>query len=157
MKAITNLDSILQSRDMTLLTKVCIVKSMSRCELDHKKGWVLKNWCFQTWCWRRLLRFPWKARRYNQSILKEVNPKYSLERRCWCWSWISNTLATWCEEPTHWKGPWCWERLKAGEGGDRGWDGWMTSLIQWTWVWANSRRQGRTGKPGVLCSMGSQS
>ena len=56
----------------------------------------------------------------------------------WCWS--PNTLATWCEEPTHWKRPCCWERLKTGEGDDRGWDGWMTSLTQWTWVWANSRR-----------------
>ena len=73
----------------------------------------------------------------------------------WCWS--SYTLATWCDEPTHWKRPWCWERLRArGERGDRGWDGWMASLTQWTWVWANSRRQWRTGKPGVLQFMGSQ-
>ena len=57
----------------------------------------------------------------------------------WCWSWNSNTLATWCEELTHWKRPWCWERLKAGGQGDnRGWDGWMESLTQWTWVWASS-------------------
>ena len=57
----------------------------------------------------------------------------------WCWSWNSNTLAPWCEELTHWKRPWCWERLKAGgEGDDRGWDGWMVSPTQWTWVWVNS-------------------
>ena len=57
----------------------------------------------------------------------------------WCWRWSSNTLATWWEEPTHWKRPWCWERLRAGgEGGNRGWDGWMASLTQWIWVWANS-------------------
>ena len=57
----------------------------------------------------------------------------------WCWSWNSNILATWCKELTHLKRPWCWERLKAGgEGDDRGWDGWMASLTQWTWVWANS-------------------
>ena len=75
----------------------------------------------------------------------------------WCWSWSSNTLATWCEEPTHKKRPWCWERLRAGgEGDDRGQDGWMGSLTQWTWVWASSRRWWRTGKPGVLQSMGSQ-
>ena len=75
----------------------------------------------------------------------------------WCWSWSSNTLPIWCKEPTHWKRPWCWERLKArGEGDDRGWDGWMASPTQWTWVWANSRRWWRTGKPGVLQSMGSQ-
>ena len=53
----------------------------------------------------------------------------------WCWSWNSNTLATWCEELIHWKRFWCWERLKAGgEGDDRGWDGWMASLTRWTWV-----------------------
>ena len=74
----------------------------------------------------------------------------------WCWSWSSNTLAIWCEELTRWKRPWCWERLKAGEGDDRGRDGWMAPLIQWTWVWANSRRWWRTGKPGVLQFMGSQ-
>ena len=75
----------------------------------------------------------------------------------WCWSWNPNTLATWSEEPTHCKRPWCWERLKArGEGDDRGRDDWMASSTQWTWVWANSRRWWRTGKPGVLQSMGSQ-
>ena len=58
----------------------------------------------------------------------------------WCWSWSSSTLAPWCEELTHWKRPWCWERLKAGgEGDDRGWDGWMASPTRWTWVWASSR------------------
>ena len=62
-----------------------------------------------------------------------------------------NTLATWCEEPTHWKRPWCWGRLRAGgEGGSRGWDGWMASLTQWSWVWVNCSRWCRTGKPGVL-------
>ena len=76
----------------------------------------------------------------------------------WYWSWSSSTLATWCEEPTHWKRPWCWERLKAGgEGDDKGWDGWMALPTQWTWVWANSGRQWRTGKSGILQSMGSQS
>ena len=63
---------------------------------------------FELWCWRRLLRVPWTARRSDQSILKEISPEYS------CWSWSSNTLATWCEELTHWKRSWCWERLKAG-------------------------------------------
>ena len=68
-----------------------------------------------------------------------------------------NTLATWCEELSHWKRPWCWERLKAGgEGDDRGWGGWVASPTQWTWVWASSRSWWRTGRPGVLQSMGSQ-
>ena len=86
------------------------------------------------WCWRRLLRVPWTARRSNQSILKEISPEYSLEQD-WCWSWNSNTLATWCEELTHWKSPWCWERLKAGgERDEIGWDGWVASLAWWTWA-----------------------
>ena len=66
-------------------------------------------------------------------------------------------LATWCEELTHWQKCWCWERLKAGgEGDDRGWDGWMASLTQWTWVWTSSRSWWWTGKPGMLPSMGLQ-
>ena len=75
----------------------------------------------------------------------------------WCWSWSANILATWCEELTHWKRHWCWERLKAGgERDDRGWDVWMASPIQWTWIWVNSRSWWWTGRPGVLQSMGSQ-
>ena len=78
-------------------------------------------------------------------------------RKDWCWSWNSNTLASWCEELTHWKRPWCWERLKAGgKGDDRGWDGWMASPSQWTWVWVNSGSWQWTGRPAVLQSMGSQ-
>ena len=93
--------------------------------------------------------------RSNHSILKENHPEYSFEGLCW--SWNSNTLVTWCEELTHWKRPWCWERLKeGGEGDDRGWDGWMASPTQWTWVWVNSGRWWWTGRPGVLQSMGSQ-
>ena len=75
----------------------------------------------------------------------------------WCWS--SNTLATWCQELTHWKRPWCWE-LRAGgggEGNDRGWDGWMASSTQWTWVWVSSGSWWWTGKPGMLQSVGLQS
>ena len=72
----------------------------------------------------------------------------------WCWS--SNTLATWCEEPTHWKKPCCWERLKAEEGDYRGWDSWTASLTQWTWVWASPGSWWWTWKPGVLHSTGSQ-
>ena len=85
-KAMLNLDNILKSIDITLLTKVHLVKAMvfssshvRMWELDHKKGWSLKNWCFELWCWRRLLRVPWTARRSKQSILKEINPEYSLE------------------------------------------------------------------------------
>ena len=75
----------------------------------------------------------------------------------WCWSWNSNLLATWCEELTHLKRPWCWEKLRAGgEGDNRGWDGWMASSTQWTWVWVNSRSGWWTGRPGMLRFMGSQ-
>ena len=75
----------------------------------------------------------------------------------WCWSWSPNTLATWCKELTHWKRLWCWEGLKAGgEGDDRRWDGWMASPTWWTRVWASSGSWWRTGRPGVLQSMGSQ-
>ena len=83
-------------------------------ELDHKESWALKNWCFELWYWRRLLRVPWIARRYNQSILKEISPEYSLEGLMLKLN--SSTLATSCEELTHWKRPWCWERLKVGGG-----------------------------------------
>ena len=108
----------------------------------------------ELWCWRRLLRVPWTPRRSSQSILKEISPEYW---RDWYWSWNSNTLVTWCEELTHWKRPWGWERLKArGEGDDRGQDGWMASPTRQTWVWARIRSWWWTGRPGVLCFMGSQ-
>ena len=108
-------------------------------------------------CWRRLLRVPWTARRANQSSPKGDQLWMNIHSKDWCWSWSSNTLATWCKEPTHGKRLWWWERLRAGEEGDnRGWDGWRASLTQWTRVHANSRRQWRTGKPGVLQSMGLQ-
>ena len=74
----------------------------------------------------------------------------------WYWSWVCSTLTTWCEELTHWNRPWCWERVRAGEGDGRGWDGWMASPARWTWVWASPWSWWWTGKPGVLQSMGSQ-
>ena len=77
--------------------------------------------------------------------------------REWCWSWNSSTLATSCEEVTHWKRLWCWEGLgTGGEGDNRGWDGWMASLTRWTWVWVNSRSWWCTGRPGMLWFMGSR-
>ena len=123
-------------------------------KLDCKEGWVPKNWGFELWCWRKLLRVLWTARRSNQSILMEISPEYSLEgpmlklKLQYC--------GTWCEELTHWKRHWCWERLKAGgEGDDRGWDGWMASLTRWTWVWGSCRGWWWAWKPGVLQSVGS--
>ena len=96
---------------------------------------------FELWCWRRLLRVPWTARRSNQSSPFERKWVLNIHWKDWCWSWSSNSLATWLEELTHLKRLWCWERLKAGgERDNRGWDGWMVSRTQWTWVWASSRR-----------------
>ena len=92
-------------------------------------------------------------------VIQPVYPKgnQSWILKDWCWSWSSNTLVTWCEELTHLKIPWCWERLKAGgEGDNRGWDGWMASPTEWTWVWVSSGSWWWTGKPVVLRSMGSQ-
>ena len=119
-----------------------------------KKGECWRIEAFELWCWRRLLRVPWTARRSNQSILKEI---LNIHWKDWWWNWNSNTLATRCEEPTHLKRPWCWERLKAGgEGDDRGWDGWMASPTQRTWAWVSSGSCWWTGKPHMLQSMGSQ-
>ena len=123
-KAMTKLDSILKSRDITLPTKVHIVKAMMfpivmyGCECwTIKKTEHQRTDAFELWCWRRLLRVPWTARRSNQLILKEINPEYSLEGLML----KLHNLATWHEVPTHWKRPWCWERLRAeGEEGNRG-------------------------------------
>ena len=111
---------------------------------------------FELWCWRRVLRVFWTARRSNQSILKEISPGCSLKD--WYWSWNSSTLTTSWKELTHWKRPWCWEGLGAGgEGDDRGWDSWMSSLTQWAWVWVISGSLCWTGMPGVLRFMKLQS
>ena len=110
---------------------------------------------FELRCWRRLLRVPWSARRSNQSILKEINPGIFLEGmmlklKLQYFGYLMRRV-------THWKRLWCWEGLGAGvEGDDRGWDGWMASRTQWTWVWVNSGRWWWTGRPGVLRFMGSQ-
>ena len=124
------------------------------------QSWTIKkaeHWridAFELWCWRRLLRVPWTARRSNQSILKDISPGCSLEG-------LMMKLKLQYFGPvmlTHLKRPWCWERLRAGgKGDDRGWDGWMASLTQWTWVWVNSGSWWWTGRPGVLRFMGSQS
>ena len=151
----TNIDSILKRRDVTFSTKVHLVKAMVFLVVMYGcESWTVKKaecWridAFELWCWRRLLRVPWTARR---SIL-------GVHLKDWYWSWNSNTLATWCEELTHLKRPWCWEGLGAGgEGDNRGWDGWMVSLTQRTWVWVDSGSWWWTGSPGVLQFMGSQS
>ena len=161
-KAMTTLDSILKSRDITLPTKVHLVKAMAfpvvmyGCEswtIKKAEGWRID--AFELWCWRRLLRVPWTARRSNQSILKKISPEYSLEgpmlklklqyfgHLMWRTDSFEKTLIL--------------GKIEAGgEGDNRGWDGWMASPTQWTWVWVSSGRWWWTGKPGVLQSMGSQ-
>ena len=155
----TDLDSILKNRDITLLTKVHLVKAMVfpivmyRCESwTIKKAEHQRTDAFELWCWRRLLRVPWTARSSNQSTLKEISSKYSLEglmlklklqylghlmRRT---DSLEKTLML--------------ESLKAEGGDDRGWDGLMASLTQWTEIWASSKSWWWTGKPGMLQSMG---
>ena len=127
-KVMTHLESILKTKDIILLRKVHFVKAivfpvvMHGCETwTIKKAELWRIEPFELWCWRRLLRVPWTARRSNQSSLKEISPEYSLEGLML--KLKLHSLATWCKEPTYWKRPWCWERLKAiGEGGNRGWD-----------------------------------
>ena len=157
----TNLDSILKSRDNTLPTNIRIVKAMFFPVVMYgyagwtiKKGWGQRTDAFELWCWRRLLRVPWTARS-NQSILNEINPEYSLEGLMLKLKlhyfgrlmWRANTLET---NVTLGK-------TDAGGGGnDRGRDGGMASPTQWTWVWASSGRWWRTGKPGKLQATGLQ-
>ena len=161
-KAMTNLDSILKSRDITLPTKVRLVKAMVFPGVMYGcKSWTVKKaecrriYAFQLWCWKRLFRVPWTQEdQPNQSQRKST---LNIHWKDWYWSWSSNTLATWCKKLTHWKRPWCWERLRTErKAGDRGWVGWMASLTHWTWVWANSGSWWWTGRPGMLQSMGSQ-
>ena len=124
-------------------------------ELDCEESWASKNWCFWTVVLEKTLESP-----LDCEEIQPVHPKEDqscVHWKYWCWSWISNTLATWCEELTHLKRPWCWARLKAGgEGDDRGWDGWMASPTQLTRVWVNSGSSWCAGRPGLLQSMGLQ-
>ena len=142
-KAMTNVDSILKSRDIVLPTKVRLVKDIFPVVMYGCESWTIKkaeHWridAFELWCWRKLweslgLEADQTSPSYRKSVL-------NIHWKDWCWSWSSNTLATWFEELTHWKRPWCWERLKAGgEGDDRGWVGWMASPTWWTWIWGSS-------------------
>ena len=157
-KVMINLDSILKSRDISLPTNVYLFKAMVFPVVIYgRESWTTKkaeHWrtdAFELWYWRRLLRVPWTQG--DQTSLLKRKSTLNIHWRDWCWSWSSNTLATWWEELTHWKRPWCWERLKArGEGDDRGRDSWIESLTQWTLVWASSGGRWRIGKPAMLQS-----
>ena len=125
--------------------------------MDYKESCALKNWRFWTVVLEKTLESPLDCNE-SQPVHPKGNQSWIVYWKDWCWSWNSNTFTSWCEELTHWKKPWCWERLKVGgEGDDRGWDGWMASSTQWTWVWVNSGSWWWTGRPGVLQSMGLQS
>ena len=152
----TNLDSILKSKDITLPTKVHLVKTMIFPVITYGcKSWTIKkaeHWridAFELWCWRSLLRVPWTAKRSNQSILKEISPEYSLEglmvklklqnfgHLMWRTDSLENILML--------------GKIKGRrKRDDRGGDGWMASPTQWTWVWVSSRSWWWTGKPGML-------
>ena len=126
-------------------------------ELGYREGWGPNNRCFQIVVLEKTLESLLDSKTIKP-VNSQGNQLWIFHWKEWCWSWSCKTLATWCEELTHWKRPWGYERLKAkGEAGDRGWDGCRASPTQWTWIWANSRRQWRTGLPGMPQFMGSQS
>ena len=147
-KLMTNLNRILKSRDITLSTKVRLVKAMVfpivvyGCEswTDHKESWAPKNWCFWTVVLEKTLGRPLDS--------KEIQPVHPRGNQSWIFIGMTDAEAEtpilWpsdCEELTHLKRPWCWERLRAGgEGSNRGWDGWMALLTQWISIWTNSGR-----------------
>ena len=159
-KVMTNLDSILKSRDIALPTKVCLVKAMVFPVVMYGcESWAIKkaeHWridAFELWCWRRLLRVPWAAKKSNQPILKEISPEYSLEGlmlklKLQYFGHLMRKTDSF--EKTMILG-----KIE-GEGEDRGWDGWMASPTQWTWVWVNSGSWWWMGRPVVPQSMGSQ-
>ena len=157
----TKLRSIFKSRDITLPPKGHLLKAMVFPVVMYGcESWTIKkaeHWridAFDLWCWRRLLRVPWTARRSNQSILKEISLGCLLEGLILKlkFQYFGHLMRR-----ADSKRPWCWERLKAGgQKDDRGWDGWIASPTQWTWVWVDSGSWWWTGRPGVLQFMGSQ-
>ena len=158
----TNLDSILKSRDIALSTKVCLVKAM----VFPLVMYGCESWTIKKASAKELMLFNCGIGEDSWESLGLQGNTTSPSWRRWvlgvhwkdcCWSWNSNTLTTLCKELTHWKRPWYWERLRGrGEGDDRGWDSWMASLTEWTWVWVDSRSWSWTGSPGVLQFMGLQ-
>ena len=156
-KAMTNLDSILKSRDNTFANKG-----------PSSQGYVFSSghdYGCESWTIKKAecQRTDGVGEDSWESLGLQGDPTSPSLRRSilgvhwkdWCWS--SNPLATWCQELTHLERSWCWGRLRAGgEGDDRGWDGWMASPTQWTWVWVNSGSWWWTGRPDMLQFLGSQ-
>ena len=158
-----NLDSTLKSRDITLPTKVHLVKAMVfpvvMYECESRTIKTAKHWridAFELWCWKRLLKVSWTC--------KDIQPVHPRGNQSWIFigstDFEAETPIFWPPDVKNWhslKSPWCWERLKAGrEGDNRGWNGWVASPTQWTWVWVSSGSWWWMGKSGVLQSMGSQ-
>ena len=161
-KAMPNLDSILKIRDLTLPTNISsqssVFSSIHVCiwEFDYKESWSLKNWSLYTVVLEKTFESPLDCKE-----TKPVNPKgiqsLNIHLKDWCWSWSSNTLTIWCKELTHWKRPWCWERLNVrAERNDRGWDGWSVSPVWWMWIWTSPGSCWWTGKPSIVQYVGSQ-
>ena len=158
-KALSNLHSILKSRDITLPTKIHLVKAMVfQVVMYGCESWNIKKAehqridAFELWCWRKLLRAPWTARRSNQSIPKEISPEYSL-------AGLMLKLKLQYFGHLMWRTDW-WEKTLMlvktegrSRGDNRGWDGWMASPTQWTSVWVSFGSWWWTRKPGVLQSM----
>ena len=161
-KVMSNLDSILKSRDITLATKVRLVKAMVfpvvmyGCKLDYKESWVPKNWCFWTVVLEKTVESPLDC--------KEIQPVHPKGNQYWVFVGRTDveaeTLILWLPDAKCWL---IWKDPNVGKdwgqekkGTDRGWDGWMASLTQWTWVWVDSGSWWWTGRPGVLQFMGSQ-
>ena len=148
-KAVIPISSSFQQDAWEIKCKLAKKKIKQTCllELDYKEGWVLKNWGFCTVVLEKTLDSPLDCK-----AIKPVSPKGN---QLWIFVGRTNaedeaTMATWWEELIHWKRLWCWERLRGGGEGDaRGWDGWMASWTQWTWVWEKSGRQWRRGS--LLC------
>ena len=157
LKAILNIDSTLKIKDITFLTKVCLVKAMVFLVVMYRcESWTTKK----AECWRTDARTAVLEKTLESPLDCKIKPVTPTGNQSWVFIQRNDAEAeapilwpTWCEELTHWKRRWCWERLRAGgEGGDRGWDGWMASPTRWVWIWANSGRQWRTGNSRVLSS-----
>ena len=158
-KVMSNLDNILKSRDITLFTKVHLVKAMVFPVVMYGcESWTIKKAehrridAFELWCWTWHLRVPWTARRSNQSILKQISPGCSLEG-------LMLKLKLQYFGHLMWRADSFEKTLMLGEiegRRRRGWDGWVASPTQRTWVWVDSGSRWWTGRPGVLQFMGSQ-
>ena len=161
-KVMTNLDSILKSRDITFANSGLSSQSYGLSsghlwmwELDYKESWALKKWCFWTVVLEKTLESPLDC--------KEIQPVHPKRNQSWIFIGRTDAEAEapilWPPDVKNWhlKRSWCWERLKVGgEGDNRGWDGWMASRTQWTWVWASSGSCWWTWRLGMLQPMGSQ-